>query len=127
MGLFDGVEPTSDEGSTAEIAKWLGAPVLLVVDASGMARSLAAQTTRPTLLGPAGTRLRGHQFRHSELAPAEPPIDRAYAIRRRYGDRAPMAEGYSVQNVLASYVHAHWASNPDVPRAFVEACRRARR
>ncbi len=42
MGLFDGVEATSNAGSTAEIAKWLGAPVLLVSDASGMSRSVAA-------------------------------------------------------------------------------------
>lgn len=42
MGLFDGASATTDEGSTAQIAKWLGAPVLLVVDASGMARSIAA-------------------------------------------------------------------------------------
>ncbi len=42
MGLFDGASPTGDEGSTAEMAKWLDAPVLLVVDASGMARSIAA-------------------------------------------------------------------------------------
>src|SRR6516225_4765196 len=42
MGLFDGASPVSDEGSTAEIAKWLGAPVILVVDASGIARTLAA-------------------------------------------------------------------------------------
>ncbi len=42
MGLFDGVSAESGEGSTAELAKWLGAPVLLVVDSSGMARTLAA-------------------------------------------------------------------------------------
>lgn len=42
MGLFDGASPTSDEGSTAEVAKWLQAPVLLVCDAGGMARSIAA-------------------------------------------------------------------------------------
>ena len=42
MGLFDGASPTSEEGSTAEIAKWLQAPVLLVCDAGGMARSIAA-------------------------------------------------------------------------------------
>jgi len=42
MGLFDGASPTSDEGSTAEIAKWLQAPVVLVCDAGGMARSVAA-------------------------------------------------------------------------------------
>ncbi|HEX3765466.1 MAG TPA: cobyrinate a,c-diamide synthase [Kofleriaceae bacterium] len=42
MGLYDGASPTSDEGSTAEIARWLAAPVVLVCDASGMARSVAA-------------------------------------------------------------------------------------
>src|SRR5690242_17267653 len=42
MGLFDGASPVSEEGSTAEIAKWLSAPVLLVVDAAGVARTLAA-------------------------------------------------------------------------------------
>ncbi len=42
MGLFDGASPTTEEGSTAEIAKWLDAPVMLVVDVSGMARTVAA-------------------------------------------------------------------------------------
>jgi cobyrinic acid a,c-diamide synthase len=42
MGLFDGVAPDRDEGSTAEIAKWLDAPVVLVLDASGVARTVAA-------------------------------------------------------------------------------------
>ncbi|HMG22661.1 MAG TPA: cobyrinate a,c-diamide synthase, partial [Kofleriaceae bacterium] len=42
MGLYDGASPIGDEGSTAEIAKWLAAPVVLVCDASGMARSIAA-------------------------------------------------------------------------------------
>ena len=42
MGLFDGLDGTSDRGSTAEIAKWLDLPVILVVDAHGMARSAAA-------------------------------------------------------------------------------------
>ena len=42
MGLFDGASPRTLEGSTAEIAIWLDAPVLLVADAHGAARSLAA-------------------------------------------------------------------------------------
>ncbi|MEI8174162.1 MAG: cobyrinate a,c-diamide synthase [Deltaproteobacteria bacterium] len=42
MGLFDGADPDSSEGSTAEIARWLDASVLLVVDAGGIARSIAA-------------------------------------------------------------------------------------
>ena len=44
MGCFDGVDGASDAGSTAQIAKWLGAPVVLVLDAAAMARSAAAVT-----------------------------------------------------------------------------------
>jgi cobyrinic acid a,c-diamide synthase len=42
MGLFDGADSISADGSTAQIAQWLDAPILLVVDVSGLARSLAA-------------------------------------------------------------------------------------
>jgi cobyrinic acid a,c-diamide synthase len=42
MGLFDGFDGASEAGSSAEMAKWLGIPVILVVDASSMARSAAA-------------------------------------------------------------------------------------
>jgi len=42
MGLYDGSSAVNDIGSTAEIAKQLQSPVLLVVDGSAMARSVAA-------------------------------------------------------------------------------------
>lgn len=42
MGLFDGAESGNDEGSTAQVAKIIKAPVILVVDGSGMAASGAA-------------------------------------------------------------------------------------
>jgi cobyrinic acid a,c-diamide synthase len=42
MGLFDGFDGASERGSTAEMAKWLGLPVILVIDAQAMARSVAA-------------------------------------------------------------------------------------
>ncbi|MFO7861646.1 MAG: cobyrinate a,c-diamide synthase [Desulfosalsimonas sp.] len=42
MGLYDGFSGGSEAGSTAQMAKWLGLPVLLVVDAGRMARSFAA-------------------------------------------------------------------------------------
>lgn len=45
MGLFDGSAAIGDVGSTAEVAKQLRAPVLLVVDGSGMARSAAAMAS----------------------------------------------------------------------------------
>lgn len=41
-GLYDGLTSTGDTGSTAEIAKILGAPVVLVVNARSLAKSAAA-------------------------------------------------------------------------------------
>lgn len=42
MGLFDGRSPDSLDGSAAQLARWLSARVILVIDASAMARSAAA-------------------------------------------------------------------------------------
>ncbi len=42
MGLFDGASGSSLEGSTAEIAAWLDAPVILLASAKGAGRSFAA-------------------------------------------------------------------------------------
>ena len=42
MGLFDGYDALTETGSTAQMAKWLNLPVVLVVSAKGMARSAAA-------------------------------------------------------------------------------------
>jgi cobyrinic acid a,c-diamide synthase len=79
------------------------------------------QTRSP--LGAKGTRFRGHQFRYSELDP-EPPaaeLERVYSLRRRRAGETT-SEGYCQGNVVASYVHAHWASNPNVAAALVDAC-----
>jgi cobyrinic acid a,c-diamide synthase len=81
------------------------------------------EVTAASILGEAGTRFRGHQFRYSELSPApdDASVDRVYAVRGRRA-RENEREGYRVKNVLASYVHAHWASNAKVPREFVRSC-----
>ena len=42
MGLFDGVDAKGLEGSTAQIAKILNAPVILIIDAKAMAGSAGA-------------------------------------------------------------------------------------
>lgn len=42
MGMYDGASPTTSANSSAEIAELIGAPVLLVVNAKGAGRSLAA-------------------------------------------------------------------------------------
>jgi cobyrinic acid a,c-diamide synthase len=53
MGLFDGSSPVNDIGSTAELAKQLNAPVLLVIDGSAMARSAAAMVAGYARFDPA--------------------------------------------------------------------------
>uniref|UniRef100_UPI00300D1E11 cobyrinate a,c-diamide synthase n=1 Tax=Stomatohabitans albus TaxID=3110766 RepID=UPI00300D1E11 len=42
MGLFDGAGPQDDYASTAHIARLLNAPIVLVVDAANVSRSVAA-------------------------------------------------------------------------------------
>src|SRR5882724_11793847 len=42
MGCFDGIDGLTEDGSTAQIAKWLGAPVVLVLDDGALVRSAAA-------------------------------------------------------------------------------------
>ncbi len=53
MGLFDGRAGTAGEASTAQVATLLGAPVVLVVDASGVGRSIAAVVHGFTTFDPA--------------------------------------------------------------------------
>eukprot|EP00899_Mesostigma_viride_P018865 jgi/Mesvir1/26980/Mv20693-RA.1 len=42
MGLFDGQDAATDAGSSAQLAKWLDVPVVLVLDCSALSRSVAA-------------------------------------------------------------------------------------
>lgn len=75
------------------------------------------------VLGPAGTVVRGHEFHYSEME-MPPSVSRLYRLRRPGGDDLG-EEGYRIGNVLGSYVHLHFGSNPAVPSAFVAACRSA--
>jgi len=73
-----------------------------------------------TLLGPAGTVVRGQEFHASTLGPVPPAIARVYRVRAPGGGER--AEGYAVGGALMSYVHLHFASCPAVAAAFVERC-----
>ena len=101
-------------------------PGTAIVHERLQALGYAEVTTRaPSLAGPAGARLRGHQFRYSELADVPDAVPRVYAVARRRGES--ILEGYApAPNVLASYVHAHWASCPAAAEALVAACAAAR-
>lgn len=78
------------------------------------------ETQDTTLLGPSGLQFRGHQFRYSDFQ-LQSDVERLYTIRRRRNGEV-LREGYRVGNTLASYVHAHWASNPLLAQGFVQSC-----
>ena len=111
---------------TLDGAHW---PMLaLLPGVAAMAERLQAlgyvevETCTPTILGPAGLRFRGHQFRYSTLEATGGPLhaDPAYTVAPKWG--ASFQEGFARGNVLGSYVHAHWASNPAIPEGFVSSC-----
>jgi len=72
------------------------------------------------LLGPAGARLRGHEFHYSEVddtALVRAGVARTFRIaRRRAGADGARAEGYRVGHVLATY--AHLALTPGAARSW---------
>jgi len=74
------------------------------------------------LLGPPGTRARGHEFHYSEIVSESPDLGRLYRIMDRQGENS-RPEGYTLGNVLASYVHLHFSSNPELARHLVGNCR----
>ncbi|GGP83551.1 cobyrinate a,c-diamide synthase [Streptomyces melanogenes] len=70
-----------------------------------------------SVLAPAGTRLRGHEFHRTVLDPGAGP---APAWGLVHPERR--VEGFVQQGVHASYLHTHWAARPAIARRFVERC-----
>jgi cobyrinic acid a,c-diamide synthase len=79
------------------------------------------ETCADSVLGPAGTFARGHEFHYSELGELPGGIARHYRVTRQ--GRSLEDEGYSRLNCLASYIHLHFGSNPSLATGFVTACR----
>jgi len=75
-------------------------------------------TTTGGLFGPDLT-ARGHLFHHSELD-RDPTTERCYQLTTSRGDHGQ--EGYRINNVLASYAHLHFASQPALSHALIERC-----
>ncbi len=70
------------------------------------------------LFGP-GRSARGHLFHRSEIS-GDLPTSRCYQVRTSRGDHGE--EGYQYRNVLASYVHLHFASDPGLAGVLVDRC-----
>jgi cobyrinic acid a,c-diamide synthase len=79
---------------------------------------------RDSMLGEAGLRTRGHEF-HYSVWEGRPVDSSLYQTCSSHGDEG--AEGYSVDNLTASYVHLHFDACPQVPRSLVEKAAAFRR
>jgi len=81
-------------------------------------------TTADSILGTAGTTARGHEFHYSYVE-EEPACAGLYTVTDRTGNTTSTS-GYVTHNTVGSYVHLHFASQPELAGAFVEACLRTR-
>jgi cobyrinic acid a,c-diamide synthase len=77
------------------------------------------ELTQDCLLGRAGTSIRGHSFHYSRIS-AQSEISTNYRVEYSLSGRVE-DEGYSVSNVLASYVHLHFRTQPAIAQNFVDA------
>ena len=75
-----------------------------------------AEVVRDNILSERGQRLRGHEFHWSQW---EGPMERSvYFI----SEPTQRLEGYARKNVLASYVHLHFGSEPSLAKNFIASC-----
>jgi cobyrinic acid a,c-diamide synthase len=74
----------------------------------------AAVAPADSVLAPAGTRVRGHEFHRTTALPA--------AGSTPAWQWSPTPEGFVSGAVHASYLHLNWAGSPEVAARFVAAC-----
>jgi cobyrinic acid a,c-diamide synthase len=73
-----------------------------------------ARTRLACPLGPPGTEIDGHEFHYSTVEPAGGALE----LRSRFGERQ---EGFAGSRLLATYLHTHLSTRPDLAEAFVRA------
>ncbi len=73
------------------------------------------------LLGTKGERIRGHEFRYSDIRDSESSgrPDCVYSVKDGSGGQMP-AEGYLRKKTLASYIHVHFGSNERIAGCFID-------
>ncbi|HBC94175.1 MAG TPA: cobyrinic acid a,c-diamide synthase, partial [Pelotomaculum sp.] len=67
-----------------------------------------------------GDSLRGHEFHYSTLELGR-EYQRAYRLTK-WGEQTAWQDGVITANILASYVHLHFAGCPDTATRLIESC-----
>ena len=81
---------------------------------------VAAQTLTDTILAPKGAVFKGHEFHFSDME--DMAEERAAFRMTKTRNNAEKIAGYACGNVLASYLHLHFAGCPAAAAYFVERC-----
>ncbi|HZR45789.1 MAG TPA: cobyrinate a,c-diamide synthase, partial [Candidatus Manganitrophaceae bacterium] len=91
----------------------------------------AIEAQEPSLLLEKGEKARGHEFHYSEWMESPLPdsdgLKKPYRLFRGGESSDEREEGFSHDHLLASYVHLHFASNPNIPERWVSLCEAFRR
>ncbi len=82
------------------------------------------ELTQETIIGAKGAVVRGHEFHYSEIGTMPEVVERCYEVSRQ--GVVLGAEGFRIRNCLASYMHLHFGSSPELAATFVAACRKER-
>jgi cobyrinic acid a,c-diamide synthase len=77
--------------------------------------------TAKSILGEQGTVARGHEFHYSEMDEMPAGVERIYRVRKNGSDLG--REGYRYKNCLASYIHLHFGSCPEMAATFTARCK----
>ena len=80
------------------------------------------QLSADSLIGSAGTTVRGHEFHFGQLVSGSECLRPAYSMHD--SDGQPLGcEGWASPTLLASFVHLHFGQNPDIAVGLVASAR----
>lgn len=80
-----------------------------------------AMILKDSILGPQGTILKGHEFHYSRLYAGE---EFSWGFQLEKDGSLLSSDGYCNKNILASYLHLHFASNKSCAKNFINNCKR---
>jgi cobyrinic acid a,c-diamide synthase len=122
-GLMYLVESTQDlEARPHRMIGVLGGKAVMAGKLESLNYSVA-DVIRKNILTDVGFTLRGHEFHYSRIE--DVPADSKFAYDMKVGKGiSGQRDGWLQHNLLASYLHIHFAYDPCISKNFVDACER---
>jgi cobyrinic acid a,c-diamide synthase len=118
--MYLGNTLTDFDGKTYPMVSLL--PMDVSMDPTHLAiKYISLETRRDSIIGPRGTKARGHEFHQSRIVRSS-ISGNCYKVRDSWN--CDFQEGFVYKNTLASYLHLHFGSNHKIAQNIVSACRR---